>query len=112
MANRLEGELIKIDQGRFKQLYDTAILKLPDNLRRDGMKKKNPAYNKTLKTEIELFLSNNGLIKTILEEPRGDAKTLFDNIFNYLKVPDETTPKTGNIPVSSASKQENLFEAT
>jgi hypothetical protein len=110
MANNLESEK-RIDQALFKQLYDSATLKIPDSLRRQGLKKNNPDYNKILKTTIELFLSKNDLIKTILEEPHGDAKVLFDNIFNYLKVPDETTPKTGNIPASSANKQENLFEA-
>jgi hypothetical protein len=109
MVIKLESEPTKIDQGLFKRLYDTAILKLPDNLRRDGMKKKNPAYNKTLKTEIELFLSNNDLIKTILEKPQGDAKILFDSIFNYLKVPEETLPEIRGEKILPKDRQKDLL---
>ena len=106
MANKLESETIKIDQVLFKQLYDSAILKIPDKLRREGMTKKNPDYNKVLKTTIELFLSKKGLLGTILEEPRGDAKTLFDNIFSYLKNPDIIPPNA-----RLAKQQKDLFEA-
>jgi hypothetical protein len=106
MTNKLESEK-RIDQALFKQLYDSATLKIPDKLRRQGMNKKNPDYNKVLKTTIELFLSKNGLIKTIMEEPRGDAKILFDNIFSYLKAPDIIPPNT-----RLANQQKDLFEAT
>jgi len=110
MAIKLESEPTKIDQGLFKKLYDTAILKLPDNLRRDGIKKKNPAYNKTLKTEIELFLSSHGLIKTILEKPQGDAKILFDSIFNYLKVPEEILPEIRSEKYLPKDRQRDLLD--
>jgi hypothetical protein len=112
MAVKLESESAKIDQALFKHLYDSAILKIPDKLRREGTKKNNPDYNKILKTTIELFLSKNGLIKTILEEPHGGAKTLFDNIFKCLKVPDKILPGANIINAPTAKRQKDLFEAT
>lgn len=108
MANRFESNEIKIDQALFKQLYDRAILKIPDTLRRQGLKKNNPKYNAILKTSIELFLSKNNLIKNILEPPSGDAKSLFDNIFRHLRVSEEDHPKAHAAQNPVKDRQPNL----
>ena len=105
MANRLETETTKIDQSLFVQLYNSAILKIPDKLRREGMKKKNPDYNRVLRASIKLFLSTKGLIKTSLEEPTGDAKALFDNILGSLKVPETSLPEN-----HLTDRQKDLFD--